>query len=144
MLEGNIIRQESLQRSQLRQQILQLGQQIVFQTQSIPIPIPLILIPTFLSVTGVIDFGRVEKGKLVFNVANNMLCLSLGELEKDVDECPICYDHSANTLMKKCKHRFCQNCIYQHLNTSKTQCPLCRTDFKRKSGKIYAMIELDQ
>jgi len=49
-------------------------------------------------------------------------------------ECPICLDiKSPEIILKKCRHKFCKECIDSHIDystkhTNKLTCPLCRID----------------
>ena len=54
-------------------------------------------------------------------------------VEDDVEECPICYNElgATNFCVTKCGHKFCMDCVTQHLANS-IACPMCRTDIVEK------------
>lgn len=53
--------------------------------------------------------------------------------DKDVSECPVCYEECGNMIMTDCNHSYCQPCISQLINTvnkNTLPCPLCRENIK--------------
>ena len=59
------------------------------------------------------------------------------EINKDIIECPICYDEIEKdriVYLKKCKHKFCSSCIkiYIGRKSHKVPCPYCRIPFNKK------------
>ena len=43
-----------------------------------------------------------------------------------LDQCAICLKPMSETIMTKCKHKFCKNCLNKWLDQKNT-CPMCRT-----------------
>ena len=48
----------------------------------------------------------------------------------ETNECSICLNIIDNIVITQCNHIFCKKCLEEWLDTSKTICPLCRTDIK--------------
>ena len=65
--------------------------------------------------------------------------------EKDCFECGICYDQIQDNnvvYLKKCNHKFCQNCIKRvRRGKFETPCPYCRTLFIKSDIKSLCKIQ---
>lgn len=44
------------------------------------------------------------------------------------EECPICFDKTANVILKPCGHKFCDSCIDKMTNLNIKKCAMCRCD----------------
>lgn len=44
------------------------------------------------------------------------------------EECPICFDKTANVILKPCGHKFCDTCIDKMINLNIKKCAMCRSD----------------
>lgn len=58
---------------------------------------------------------------------------TLGFFNKSInqsDECPICYDATANCIAKPCGHKCCRECWDRMSNLNITNCPKCRADIR--------------
>lgn len=67
---------------------------------------------------------------------NIMECIKIKNKSLN-DICPICYEKSNKEIILPCGHKFNYTCIQQtfidyFITNKKTQCPLCRTDIKKK------------
>lgn len=55
-----------------------------------------------------------------------------------LDECPICYDTTANFIAEPCGHKCCEKCWNKMFNQNITSCPICReyvSDIKKIEAK---------
>lgn len=43
--------------------------------------------------------------------------------------CPICKERRKTTVIAKCYHVFCRDCIERNLNLRKRRCPACQQPF---------------
>ena len=91
-----------------------------------------------------IDFQRMleESIQLKHKITKTVKQDIPEEYNTDVHECPICYDEFMTEHMpylKKCKHKFCEECLNTVLKSSKKKysyseipCPYCRTPFSKR------------
>lgn len=72
------------------------------------------------------------------DVSNNPeLLKKLASLVEDGDDfdCPICLSPPTKTVITRCTHIFCQNCILKILknpNSSNSRCPICRQSLSKE------------
>ncbi|KAF7458361.1 zinc finger, C3HC4 type (RING finger) domain-containing protein [Cryptosporidium felis] len=53
-------------------------------------------------------------------------------------KCSVCHDKVKDTVINRCGHLFCRECIDSNLSSRNRKCPLCHTTFDRNdTGRIF-------
>lgn len=63
--------------------------------------------------------------------------VQLIELQNELN-CPICLDIMTNTVVTKCLHRYCRECIHRYLSQidyQERKCPLCKENVNKRALK---------
>mmetsp|Transcript_55078 Transcript_55078/g.120077 ORF Transcript_55078/g.120077 Transcript_55078/m.120077 type:complete len:121 (+) Transcript_55078:1355-1717(+) len=85
------------------------------------------------------QLDMIERNKLFAFVDNENTNFKLNLVENIVNElndsnCAICqYEYDSDTVILKCGHLFCQDCIDRMFMMSEPVCPSCKKDFKNVS-----------
>lgn len=67
--------------------------------------------------------------------------LKLKKKDNIEDSCTICLENLSDEIIElKCKHVFCKECIYKHLQEYSKTCPICRTEID-ESKKVINNVE---
>lgn len=72
------------------------------------------------------------------------LCSSEGNIVEDLERykkvlrCPLCDTNVKNSVISKCMHTFCQDCLNDRLKARQRKCPNCQVEFNANDiRKIY-------
>ena len=69
----------------------------------------------------------MERLKQCSTIEDAVVCLKFYNESKNIEEeCPICYDTTANYIAKPCGHKCCEGCWNKMFNMNIIHCPKCR------------------
>ncbi|KYQ93008.1 RING zinc finger-containing protein [Tieghemostelium lacteum] len=84
---------------------------------------------------------KLEKANIPSNSSTGSSSISPEDEIKIINQrlrCTICNDRQKNTVIAKCFHVFCKECIYSNIDTRKRRCPGCKRPFSENDvHQIY-------